>query len=155
MMTGGFFWNGATSGSGGKFALDLDSFSTCSAHLVDSGEDLPLASVRSPTMLNIFYARRYCTVAACLALLVAVVSPVTVTRAQEARTEESGPKESRGREGISEDVAVAMVREQTDGKVVRVDRKLDGGSVYYRVRVLSPDGRLREFRVDAATGAIR
>jgi len=97
-------------------------------------------------MLNMLYAHRHRVVAVCLALLVVV----TTARAQQARAQES-----RVREAISEDVAVAMVREQTDGKVVRVDRKLEGGSVYYRVRVLSPDGRLREFRVDAATGAIR
>ena len=97
-------------------------------------------------MLNMIFARRYRILAVGLALLVAV----TTARAQQLRVQES-----REREGISEDEAVAMVREQTDGKVVRVDRKLEGDSAYYRVRVLSPDGRLREFRVDAATGAIR
>jgi uncharacterized membrane protein YkoI len=92
-----------------------------------------------------------CRVAgACLALLVAVSSPVTVARAQAPRTQEALVREE-----ISEDAAVAMVREQTDGKVVRVDRKIEGGSVVYRIRVLSPDGRLREFRVDAATGLVR
>jgi uncharacterized membrane protein YkoI len=97
-------------------------------------------------MLNMIFSRRHLAVAVCLALLVAV----TTARAQQLRAQEA-----RVREAISEDEAVAMVREQTDGKVVRVDRKLEGGSVYYRVRVLSPDGRLREFRVDAATGTIR
>ena len=151
-MTGGFFWNGVTSGSDGQVAIALYNFRARSAPLVDSGAYCPIANARPSTMLNILHARRDRAAAACLTLLVAVASPVTVTRAQ-------GPHESRAesgeQEGISEDAAVAMVREQTDGKVVRVDRKLEGGSVYYRIRVLSPDGRLREFRVDAATGAIR
>lgn len=82
---------------------------------------------------------------ACLALAVALSSHVPPSRAQESLV----------REGISEDAAVALVREQTEGKVVRVDRRLEGGTVVYRVRVLTPDGRLREYRVDAATGAVR
>ena len=80
-----------------------------------------------------------------LAILLAFCSCATVSQAQETLV----------REGISEDAAVAMVREQTDGKVVRVDRKTDGGSLVYHIRVLSPDGRLREYLVDAATGSIR
>jgi uncharacterized membrane protein YkoI len=59
------------------------------------------------------------------------------------------------RVGISQDEAVAIVRAQTNGKVIRVNSKLDGGSVVYHVRVLTPDGRLREYRVDAATGTLR
>jgi uncharacterized membrane protein YkoI len=84
---------------------------------------------------------------ACLALLVAVSVFVQMP--------DANAQETLVREGLSQDEAVAMVREQTDGKVVRVDRKVEGGSVVYRVRVLTPDGRLREYRVDAATGAIR
>jgi uncharacterized membrane protein YkoI len=82
---------------------------------------------------------------ACLALLVVLSSHAPAARAQDSLV----------REGISQDAAVALVREQTDGKVVRVDRRLEGGSVVYRIRVLTPDGRLREYRVDAATGAVR
>lgn len=59
------------------------------------------------------------------------------------------------REGLSEDDAVALVRQQTDGKVIRVDRSGDGASLVYRIRVVTPDGRLREYRVDAATGRVR
>ena len=82
---------------------------------------------------------------ASLATLLAVCCSVTVV----AQAQDSV------KEGISEDAAVALVRAQTDGKVVRVDRKVDAGSMVYRIRVLSPDGRLREYRVDAATGSIR
>lgn len=78
-------------------------------------------------------------------MLMAMPVQVPVARAQESLV----------REGISEDVAVALVREQTDGKVVRVERRMEGASLVYRVRVLSPDGRLREYSVDAATGAVR
>ncbi len=80
-----------------------------------------------------------------LVALLAVCFAATVSQAQE----------SLAKEGISEDAAVAMVRQQTDGKVVRVDRRIDGNSLVYRIRVLSPDGRLREYLVDAATGSIR
>ncbi len=81
----------------------------------------------------------------CLGLLLILGLTGTAVRAQESLV----------RAEVSEDAAVAMVREQTDGKVVRVDRKVEGGAVVYRIRVLSPDGRLREFRVDAATGSLR
>ena len=87
----------------------------------------------------------YCAPGACLVLLVALGLPGNTARAQDTLV----------RSEMSEDAAVAMVRQQTDGKVVRVDRKLEGGAVFYRIRVLSPDGRLREFRVDAATGSLR
>jgi uncharacterized membrane protein YkoI len=102
-------------------------------------------------MLNLPLAlRRYRATTACLALLVVVASPVTPTLAQD-----SSAQEVEVRAKVSEDAAVAMVRKQTDGKVIRVDRKLEGDSLVYRIRVLSPDGRLREFRVDAATGTMR
>lgn len=48
-----------------------------------------------------------------------------------------------------------MVRERTGGKVVRVERRTDSGELVYHIRVLTPDGSLREYRVDAATGDIR
>ncbi len=80
-----------------------------------------------------------------LAVLLAVCSAATVSQAQDSLV----------KEGVSQDAAVAMVRQQTDGKVVRVDRKLDGNALVYHIRVLSQDGRLREYVVDAATGSIR
>lgn len=85
------------------------------------------------------------TTGAALALLLAVSAPVAGVVAQDSLV----------RGGISRDEAVAMVREQTGGKVVRVDSKNQGGSVVYHIRVLTPDGRLREYRVDAATGSVR
>ncbi len=53
---------------------------------------------------------------------------------------------------ISKDAAVAMVRERTGGKVVRADRREKDGQVTYRIRVVTADGRVREYRVDAMTG---
>ncbi|MBL8199347.1 MAG: PepSY domain-containing protein [Chromatiales bacterium] len=95
-------------------------------------------------------ALRRRAVVACLAMLAALSAPAPAVLAKEALAQDA-----LAGEGISEDAAVALVREQTDGKVVRVDRKTEGGRLVYRVRVLTPDGRLREYRVDAATGALR
>lgn len=53
---------------------------------------------------------------------------------------------------ISKDAAVAMVRERTGGKVVRADRREKDGQITYRIRVVTADGRVREYRVDAMTG---
>ena len=78
-------------------------------------------------------------------LMLALVAPASPAAAQQSLV--AG--------GLSQDEAVALVRERTDGKVVRVDRTLEGSDVVYRVRVLTPDGRLREYRVDAATGRMR
>lgn len=62
------------------------------------------------------------------------------------------PAESR--EAISKDAAVAMVRERTGGTVVRADRAADKGRTVYRIRVVTAEGRVREYRVDATTGAM-
>lgn len=56
--------------------------------------------------------------------------------------------------GLSRDEAVARVREQTGGRVVRAERREAGGRVIYEVRVVTPDGRVRDYRVDAATGRL-
>ncbi len=56
---------------------------------------------------------------------------------------------------MSKDAAVAMVRERSGGKVVRADRHEQDGRVVYRIRVVTADGRVREYRVDATTGAMR
>ena len=91
----------------------------------------------------------------CLALLVLLAAVSTPVRAQDPGSPDSGPQEALVRQQISEDAAVAMVREQAAGKVVRVDRKTEGGALVYHIRVLSPDGRLREYTVNAVTGLLR
>ena len=55
---------------------------------------------------------------------------------------------------ISKDEAVAMVRARTGGKVLRAERVGEQGRAAYRIRVLTADGRVREYRVDATTGAM-
>lgn len=82
---------------------------------------------------------------ACLTLIMVALVRLPGAEAQDALV----------RQGISQDEAVAIVRAQTKGKVVRVNSKVEGGAVVYKVRVLTPDGRLREYRVDGATGAVR
>jgi len=82
---------------------------------------------------------------ACLAVLAALSCTVPDVLAQDSLV----------RNVISQDEAVAMVREQTGGKVLRVERQVEGESIVYRIRVLKPDGRLREYRVDATTGRVR
>lgn len=47
--------------------------------------------------------------------------------------------------------AISRVRQQTGGRVLDAQ---DKGS-HYRVKVLTPEGEVRVFRVDAMTGAIR
>jgi hypothetical protein len=114
-------------------------------------------------MLHMPAALRCRAVGACLArllalllaLLVGVTSPVRPAVGQQSGAQEPGTQEALVRQQISEDAAVAMVRKETDGKVVRVDRLTEGGALVYQIRVLSPDGRLREFRVDATTGLMR
>lgn len=112
---------------------------------------MPLPAPHRPSTMPVMRSDLRCRASAArraglrLAILLAFSSGASVSLAQDTLV----------KEGISEDAAVAMVREQTDGKVVRVDRKIVGDSLVYRIRVLSPDGRLREYLVDAATGSIR
>jgi len=47
--------------------------------------------------------------------------------------------------------AINRVRQQTGGRVLDAQ---DGGD-HYRVKVLTPEGVVRVFRVDARTGAVR
>ncbi|NJN46482.1 MAG: hypothetical protein HC808_08400 [Candidatus Competibacteraceae bacterium] len=57
------------------------------------------------------------------------------------------------RQGLSSDQAASAARSATGGKVLGVrGGKRDGGS--YSVRVLLPDGRVRNLRVDAQTGKV-
>lgn len=97
-------------------------------------------------MRHMLTLTRCCAPGARLALLATFLATLALP---------ASAQETLVRAQMSEDAAVAMVRDQTEGKVVRVDRSTEGGTMVYRIRVLSPDGRLREFRVDAATGSLR
>lgn len=57
-------------------------------------------------------------------------------------------------EAISLEEAVRRVRERTGGRVLRAETRRDNARVVHRVRVLSPDGRVRTWTVDAETGRI-
>ena len=56
---------------------------------------------------------------------------------------------------LSLDEAVALVRERTGGRVVRAGPRQDGDRLFYDVRVVTEDGRVRTYEVDAANGAMR
>jgi hypothetical protein len=56
---------------------------------------------------------------------------------------------------LSLDEAAALVRQRTGGRVVRADRRQQGDRLIYEIRILTDDGRVRTYRVDAATGAMR
>ncbi len=47
-----------------------------------------------------------------------------------------------------------MVSPALRGELVGVELEVEGSNLIYELKVLAPDGRLAEFRVDAATGAI-
>ncbi len=50
------------------------------------------------------------------------------------------------------DDAVKMVRDKTDGEVVRAETREKSGRVVHRIRVMTKDGRVRTFEIDAQTG---
>ncbi len=56
--------------------------------------------------------------------------------------------------GISLEQATQMVRQQTGGQVLRAETKRDKGRVVHRIRVLTEDGRVRTWHVDAESGRI-
>jgi uncharacterized membrane protein YkoI len=49
---------------------------------------------------------------------------------------------------------IAKVARQVPGKVIEVELEDDDGTLVYEFKVLSPQGRLQEIEVDAATGKI-
>ncbi|MFQ5936419.1 MAG: PepSY domain-containing protein [Acidiferrobacterales bacterium] len=55
---------------------------------------------------------------------------------------------------ISAEDAAALVQARTGGRVLAVDTIQLQGRVVYRVKVLTPQGEVRVFLVDAATGAM-
>lgn len=54
--------------------------------------------------------------------------------------------------GISLNEAISLVRERTGGQVLRAETKRDKGRTVHRIRVLTEDGRVRTWHVDADTG---
>lgn len=66
------------------------------------------------------------------------------------------PVTGQARDGaLTLDEAVALVRRESGGRVVdSVTRRNASGRVVYEIRILSRDGRVRTWRVDAATGQV-
>lgn len=57
-------------------------------------------------------------------------------------------------ENVSLDQAVRMVRERSGGRVLRAETRRQNGRSVHRIRVLSEDGRVSTYVVDAETGRI-
>lgn len=58
------------------------------------------------------------------------------------------------REQVSLDEAVRIVRERSGGRILRAETQRQNGRAVHRIRVLSEDGRVRNYRVDAETGRV-
>jgi uncharacterized membrane protein YkoI len=63
-------------------------------------------------------------------------------------SQESSPAEPH----YSLDDAVALVKEQIGGKILRAETKRQGDRTIYQVRVMTDDGRVRTIDVDAQDG---
>lgn len=77
-------------------------------------------------------------------------------RGADDRSGSNGSKRSYERaERFSLDQAVNMVRREYGGKVIRAESRESGGRVVHYIKVHTDDGRVRTFKVDAASGKIR
>lgn len=84
----------------------------------------------------------------CAALMAGgIAAPVTPVAAEPLRMVQAG-------NGVSLAQATRMVREQTGGQVLRAETKRDKGRTVHRIRILTEDGRVRTYHVDAETGRI-
>jgi hypothetical protein len=54
--------------------------------------------------------------------------------------------------GLSLDEAINRTRRSHDGKVLSADTVGDNGNRVHRIRILTPDGRVKRFRLDAGNG---
>jgi uncharacterized membrane protein YkoI len=54
--------------------------------------------------------------------------------------------------GLSLDEAINRARRRHDGKVLSADTVGDNGNKEHRIRILTPDGRVKRFRMDAGNG---
>ena len=54
--------------------------------------------------------------------------------------------------GLSLDEAIDRARRRHDGKVLSADTVGDNGKKQHRIRILTPDGRVKRFRMDAENG---
>ncbi len=56
---------------------------------------------------------------------------------------------------VSLDEAVALARERFEGRIVRAETQTVNGREVHVIRILDSNGRVRNVRIDAATGRIR
>lgn len=62
---------------------------------------------------------------------------------------------TQGREGISLAEAIRLVQERSGGQVLRAEAREEKGRTVYRIRVITDDGRVRTWHVDAQSGRVR
>lgn len=62
---------------------------------------------------------------------------------------------SHDEQSVSLDDAIALVREQSGGKVLRAETKRKNDHSAHEIRVLTDDGHVRTYVVDGRTGKIR
>lgn len=60
--------------------------------------------------------------------------------------------ETLARDTVSLDQAVALVRRQTNGRIIKASTRRSNGRSVHHVRVLTRDGRVFTVRIDAASG---
>lgn len=91
--------------------------------------------------------------AAMLVLAVAVGAPVSAPGEWlPVANHESAESDARG--GVSLGEAVARVQRATGETVIAAETRTRGGQTIHHVRVLSREGRVRVYRVDARSGRI-
>ncbi len=56
------------------------------------------------------------------------------------------------RDRVSLDQAVAMVRRQTGGRIIKASTRRSNGRAVHHIRVLTRDGKVFTVRIDAASG---
>ncbi len=66
----------------------------------------------------------------------------------------SASRRAQARAGVSLDEAAAMVRRQTDGRIIKASTRRSNGRAVHYIRVLTRDGKVFTVRVDAATGRV-
>jgi uncharacterized membrane protein YkoI len=62
---------------------------------------------------------------------------------------------SHGDSAISLDEAIALVRDESGGKVLRAETKGKDQHVVHEIRILTEDGHVRTYVVDAKTGKVK
>lgn len=54
--------------------------------------------------------------------------------------------------GLSLDEAVNQLQNSTGGRVISAESKKNNGDVEHRIRILTPDGRVKRFRLEGEPG---